>query len=382
VNLASSAPFIASHAICNVSHPLDWTLEKQGLFVEACREMAYFHRKNNAVIKSIYDRENFDPNHLQTEGDLASLPFLGVTAMKHHLLLSLPPDKAVLKLTSSGTRGQKTQIWFDQDSLDRVQSMLDVYLAQEGLISPLPTNYIVCSYDPKDASDLGVSFTSRNQMRFAPIHEEFFAVQKDSNGVWQFRREAIVKQILDFQSQGLPLRILGMPAFIHELAGVLWEQKIRLQLHPASLILTGGGWKAAEKNALTREQFREMCTEVFSISPQNQRDAFGMAEHSAPYFTCSHHQFHVPVFNRLIIRDPVSLQPLPPDKSGLLQLVTPFNAMMPNLSILSTDWAMMHSKPCDCGKKSPTFQILGRSGLTKHKGCAIHAEDIVKRQKP
>jgi len=104
-----------------------------------------------------------------------------------------------------------------------------------------------------------------------------------------------------------------------------------------------------------------------------------MAEHSAPYFECREHRFHVAVFNKLIIRDPETMEPLPKGEQGLMELITPFNAMMPTLALLTTDWAIEDAAPCPCGYNAPTFTLLGRAGISKHKGCAIHAEDIVKR---
>ena len=106
---------------------------------------------------------------------------------------------------------------------------------------------------------------------------------------------------------------------------------------------------------------------------------FGMAEHSAPYMECDLHFFHVPVYNRILVRDPVTLEVLPAGQTGLLEFITPFNAMMPNLAILSTDLGYLNAEPCACGRKSPTFTLVGRGGIKKHKGCAITATDLVKR---
>jgi phenylacetate-coenzyme A ligase PaaK-like adenylate-forming protein len=159
--------------ICEINEPLHWTSEKNEAFYAACREIGSFHNQKNEVVKRIYSKFDFDPLSIQTEADLERIPAVGVTAMKYHLLLTLPPETMVLKLTSSGTRGQKTQIWFDQGSLDRVQRMMDVYFEQEGFVSKNLNNYFIFNYDPDDAGDLGIAYTEKNQMRFAPIHEQF-----------------------------------------------------------------------------------------------------------------------------------------------------------------------------------------------------------------
>lgn len=370
--------FPASTEISGIANPLDWTPYQCGRMLDACREMAEFHAANSPDMGFLYRKHDFDPTSLRTEDDLARLPFVGVTAMKYFLLTSLPDEAAVLKLTSSGTRGQKTQIWLDEDSLARVQSMLDGLWAQEGLVSSDPTNYVNFIYDPEQAKDLGIAFSVKNEQRFAPVRESFFTIRKNAAGAWEFQREETLRRLRGYAEQKSPVRILGVPSFIYELLQAL-ENEEPIRLPANSYLLTGGGWKAAEDKSVTRAEFRRLVTERLGIPDENMRDGFGMAEHSAPYIECRHHRFHVPVYNRILVREPETLEVLPPGKQGLLEFITPFNAMMPNLAILSTDIGYLDPEPCGCGWKAPTFTLVGRGGLVKHKGCAITAAEIVKR---
>ncbi len=370
--------FPKATAISAIKEPLHWTPEKSKLMVEACREMASFHQEHCKDILFLYKRYNFKPETIREEVDLTRIPCLGVTAMKHFLLTSLPHEKAVLKLTSSGTRGQKTQIWFDQSSLDRCQSMMDGYWEQEQFISEELTNYLVFTYDPDDAKDLGIAFSDKNQLRFAPVSKVHYAIKKNSTGDWYFDKEAMKQKLHAFAKDNKPVRIFGMPGFIYEFLTSLKEED-RTSLPPKSLVITGGGWKAAEDKKISKEDFRHLTTRFLGIPSENIRDGYGMAEHCAPYFECPKHRFHIAVYNRVIIRDPVSLKVCLPGDPGLLELITPWNAMMPNLAIISTDFGLIDREPCDCGYHSPTFSLIGRAGLTKHKGCAIHAADIVTR---
>ena len=369
--------FPNADAICEIKDPLDWNDMKCGVMVAACRELAIFHDGHSPDLKHIYRRRNFDPQAIHTEKDLERLPFVGVDAMKYYLLLSLPPEKAVLKLTSSGTRGQKTQIWFDTESLRRVQSQLDVLWEQENLTSNEPSNYVNFIFDPSDAGDLGNAFSVQNEQRFAPVKESYFCVHKNSAGAWEFRRDEAVTKLREFEAQGRPVRIGGMPSFIYELLVSLKDEK-PIRLPPGSMMMTGGGWKAAEDRAVTREHFRAMVTAKLGIREDRIRDGYGIAEHAAPYVTCRNHRFHVPVYNRVFPRNPVTLEVLPPGEIGLLEFITPFNAMMPNLAVLSTDLGYLDPTPCPCGRLSPTFTLVGRGGVEKHKGCAIAAGDIVR----
>ncbi|MBI4424663.1 MAG: acyl-protein synthetase LuxE [Elusimicrobia bacterium] len=369
--------FPSAERLCRVQDPHRWTREGRRLMVEACREFARFHARRSADIAALYRRRGFEPDSIRTEADLARIPMLGVTAMKRYLLTSLPRERAALRLTSSGTRGQKTQIWFDADSLARVQSMLTVQWEGEGLVSDRPTNYLMFVYDPAQAKDLGIAFSDKNQQRFAPPARTFYALTKDERGEWRFRLDEALARLREYAEEGKPVRLFGMPGFVFEAVSALREP---VRLPAGSWLVTGGGWKAAEDKKVSRADFRRLVTERLGLPGPNIRDAYGMAEHSAPYIDCARHRFHVPVFNRVLVRDPVTLDVVAPGEPGLLELITPFNAMIPNLAILSTDLGRLDAGPCPCGYESPTFSILGRGGLAKHKGCALHAGEIVTRQ--
>ena len=372
--------FPNTETICDIKDPLHWTSEKSKLMLNACREMALFHQGHCPDIAYLYKKYDFDPRTLQAEEDLARIPALGVTAMKYFLLTSLPAEQSILKLTSSGTRGQKTQIWFDQKSLDRCQAMLERYWEQEGFISDQPTNYLMFVYDPKDAKDLGVTFSDSNQQRFAPVAESFYTIRKEGSGEWKFNLNEVIEKTRQFAEIRKPVRIFGLPAFVFSFLEELGKHK-PIPLPPGSMIMVGGGWKAAENKKVSREEFRLLATERLGIPDENIRDNYGMAEHCAPYMECRKHRFHIGAYNRIIVRDPITYHSLPPGEIGLLELITPWNAMMPNLAVLSTDLGKIDPEPCGCGWNSPTFTLVGRAGLSKHKGCAIHADDIVKRGK-
>ncbi|MCC7440780.1 MAG: hypothetical protein IT285_04045, partial [Bdellovibrionales bacterium] len=248
--------FAAADRLCRIANPLDWSAEQRALMVDACREMAEFHAGASADVRALYAREGFDPSTVRSEEDLARIPFLGVHAMKHYLMLSMPEEEAVLKLTSSGTRGQKTRIWFDQDSLDRVQSTLDTLWTQEGLMSDQPTNYLGFVYDPDDADDLGIAFSCKNEERFAPAKSSFFALKKDASGEWRFDMDRLLKRVREYEAEGLPVRITGIPAFLFEFVEAMRARGERpVKFAPGSLMMTGGGWKAAEDKKVTREEF-------------------------------------------------------------------------------------------------------------------------------
>ena len=72
-----------------------------------------------------------------------------------------------------------------------------------------------------------------------------------------------------------------------------------------------------------------------------------------------------------------TLRPLPPYTPGLLHLMTPYLSSYPSISLLTTDSAQIEYD-CPCGRPGPTLRVLGRAGLSKHKGCAITALELLK----
>ncbi|WP_394841315.1 hypothetical protein LZC95_30120 [Pendulispora brunnea] len=369
----------AAEAICRIDEPLHWTPRKTELMVAACRELAIYHAANNGDIRSIYERHGFDPRSIREEADIARIPPLGVTAMKSYTIHTRPASECVLNLTSSGTRGQKTQIWFDQESLDRCQAQLTGQWAQEGLVSDRPTNYLSFNYNPADAGNLGTAFADKNQQRFAPVARSYSTIRKNAAGAWESRQDDILRILSEYEQEGLPVRIFAMPAFLYETLLEMKARNLTMKLPEGSFVGTGGGWKAAEDKQISRAEFRATITERLGIPAEWIRDGYGMAEHCAPYIECKKHRLHVGAYTRVIVRDPATLAPLPNGQRGLIELVTPFNTMMPNLAILTTDLGRIDADACDCGWQSPTFTVLGRGGITKHKGCALTANEIVRR---
>lgn len=369
--------FEYTQQICSVKDPLVWNDENRRLMVAACREMALFHQQASPDLAALYARRNFDPASIKSEADLARIPTLMVTAMKHFLLLSQPESQCKLKVTSSGTSGQKTQLWLDEGSFERAQTLLLTLWDGEGWVSKTPVNYLSLNYDPNQADDLGIAFSLQNLERFAPARGRHYAIQKDENGEWRFDVERTLSALTQFATEGLPVRIMGMPAFLHALLEHMNAQGISVKLPGGSLVMTAGGWKKAENKRVSREELRSAITDRLGIPAEQVRDAYGMAEHAAPYLECASHRFHVPAYNRIIILDPVTFEPAPAGTTGLIELVTPFNAMMPALAILSTDLGVIDTDPCPCGRRSPTFQVLGRAGTSKHKGCALTASELL-----
>lgn len=358
----------------------DLTAEHDALFLEAMREASAWHLERSEVFRNLATKRGFTPDSLRGIDDVAEVPALFVNAFKQYEILSVPREAVVLTLTSSGTSGQKSQIMFDQTSLDRGLRMVDRVFDAMGLKRPEQVvNYILFAYDPEEAKQVGTSYTDDNLTNLTQKGKVYHALRWNSEKrEFEFRPAECYAKLLEYAEDGLPVRLLGFPAFLHRLVQYHQESGAPpLNLGPESYVLTGGGWKTSEKSAIDKDHFISEVSETLGIPPGNLRDGYGLVEHGIAYIECEHHRFHVPAFARAFTRDVATLEVLPDGEVGFLHLVTPYMRSMPTISLLTSDLAKV-GHHCPCGRNSGTIVLQGRAGTRKNKGCAITAAQLLK----
>ena len=105
-----------------------------------------------------------------------------------------------------------------------------------------------------------------------------------------------------------------------------------------SKIIHIGGWKKLEDLKISPKRLVSQCREIFGVEGGDVVDFYGFTEQAGMiYPTCEAGQRHVPVWGEVIVRDQMSLKPLPPGKEGLLQFVSPIQTSYPGHSVLTED---------------------------------------------
>jgi len=360
----------------------DYGADLDGLFAEAMREAFSIHFRGCPEFRAYASLRGFPDASVPDDFELEALPFIFVNVFKSRDMITGSRDAVVLELTSSGTGGRRSRNFLDQISLDRVKTIArNVYDGLDMVAPEQKVNYVFFSYDPRVAKDLGTAFTDELLQSFTDVGEAYYSIRWDEKlADFRFDLDGTIEAIECMARLGQPLRFLGFPAFLHK---ILLERRRRgmpaLELGNSSWALTGGGWKTHEGEAIARDEFARQCENELGFPAGNVRDLFGMVEHGVPYVQCELGSFHVPVYGRLIIRHPLTLEPLPDGEVGLMQLMTPYFTSYPAISILTSDLAK-RMPPCPCGRKGPTLEIVGRGGVTKHKGCAIQAVETLLRE--
>lgn len=357
--------------------PFDYSSNTAKLFIEAMKWTANYQYKRSCFIKRYYDYLKFNPAMVKNFSDLEKIPYVFVNAFKERDLTTLPANEIVLELKSSGTSGQRSRIQLDIGSLLRVRRMAWNVFNTLGLCDMTKRyDYLCFTYDPEFAGDVGTAWTDKLITSFTLTGEIFYAFRwSKEKGDFYFDIETSLLKLKEYEEKQTPVRLIGFPAFVLKLTQ---EYKNRFskfpKLNPSSFVITGGGWKTLENEAIDKHIFRKILADNLSIPVDNVRDLFGMVEHGVAYVDCKFGNFHIPIYGHVIPRDPYTLKVIGYRKKGILEFMTPYLTSYPSFVILSGDWGEL-VEGCSCGLAGPVLKIHGRAGIRKHKGCAISASE-------
>jgi phenylacetate-coenzyme A ligase PaaK-like adenylate-forming protein len=289
-------------------------------------------------------------------------------------------EKMIIKATSSGTKGKKSQIGFDLKSLYYGAYMVLRTVSFHKLLSLKPTNYLILGYQPDSSNHTIVSKTALGATFFAPALHRTFALKATPEG-YRLDLDHLKKALLCYSHQQFPVRLIGFPAYLYFLLQDLKKSGITIKLPRGSKVLLGGGWKQFYTEKVDKQALYALVEEVLGIKEENCREFFGAVEHPIIYCDCKNHHFHVPVYSRVIIRDIHTLLPVKNGEVGLINLVTPMLESMPLVSVMTDDLGILHEgSECGCGINSPYFEIIGRVGVKDIKTCAAGASELLQKQ--
>ena len=95
---------------------------------------------------------------------------------------------------------------------------------------------------------------------------------------------------------------------------------------------------------------------------------YGMVEQGGSIFMeCEHGHLHAPVFADVIVRDPITLAPLGPGQTGVLQVLSALPVSYPGHSLLTEDLGSLDGAG---------FRLAGRAPEADLRGCSLLAEEL------
>lgn len=351
------------------------------LFIQAMVEVLQHHQLCNPFFAALLEKNQLNPSDLKSEEDLEKIPPIPANFFKYYECLSIPREKIVEHVTSSGTSGQKSQMFFDRASWDFGLDMIKSLFNYFGFQSDQPANYILYTYEPTQESKLGTAKTDEGLLQYAPVNKKFFALRFNGAG-HDFDVYGTINKLLEYEKEGLPVRIFGFPSFLHFTLRQMESLHIPpLKLNKSSMTMLGGGWKGHADKQVDKLELYALVEKMLGIPAGNCRDGYGSTEHSVPYFECRNHNFHIPIYSRVLIRNVKTLAPQPIGEKGFANFITPHLLSVPAISVLMGDLAVLHqTEECGCGIETPFMEILGRAGTSAAKSCAITASELLRKK--
>lgn len=342
--------------------------EKDPLFFAALQEATQWHYEHSPEYRNLCENQGFIPNSTFT---LEQIPYIPVPLFKTLDLRSVPLHQMVKTLYSSSTSGKPSKIMIDAITAERQALVLQKIMVH--FLGPQRRHFIIFDSEStvKSAnSELSSRGTAIRGM--LSLSKGFDFLLRDDLTLDANRARKFLSSI----PEEMPLCFFGFTWLLYtlhqqaDMRALLCELTERGKFRNA-MILHIGGWKKLNDVAITKEQFNEQIGKMLNTPPTSVIDFYGMTEQlGTVYPDCPYGRKHLPLYSELLLRDPVTLQPVPDGTTGLIQLISPIPHSYPGIAVLSDDLGQIIGvDDCPCGRKGKTFVFQKRSEQAEEKGC-------------
>lgn len=301
---------------------------------------------------------------------IADLPYLPVGVFKTDPPLALvPPDRIVRTLASSATTGQSpSRVVLDTETSRRMVRGITSIIRD--FIGPMRRPYLVIDTPESLAggAQLGARGAAIQGLRaFATdIVCCLKSVDSDKPMLDEPKLIAFAQRV----GNGDALAYGFTPVIWQHLVLPLRAKGITLRM-PNVRLLHSGGWKRLQDQAVPREAYAADVASLFGCPAAQIVDFYGMVENvGIIYPDCAHGNKHVPAFAEVIVRDPLTLEPVQVGEQGLVQVCSPLATSFPGFTVLTDDIAeIIHYDGCPCGRRGTSFRFVKRVPKAEIRGC-------------
>lgn len=294
-----------------------------------------------------------------------ALPWLPVRLFKTQELVSAAPSQIIKTLTSSGTTGQAvSRIYLDRETSLRQTRVLTTIMASFLGKQRWPMVIV-------DSADL-LKDRSKFNARAAGILG-FSVFGRQHHYCLDEHLDVQIDQLEAFlaQHRGTPILVFGFTFVVWQrLLQAVMAQGRRLDFGPGSTLIHGGGWKRLQDQQVDNATFKALLKTHLGL--ERVFNYYGMVEQVGSIFMeCEHGHLHAPMFADVIVRDPITLEPLPPGREGVVQVLSALPVSYPGHSLLTEDLGVLHGEDdCPCGRMGRHFSVLGRLPQVELRGCS------------
>jgi hypothetical protein len=336
---------------------------KRALLVERTRTLTRQHYERCEPYRHVIDRLFGGLRGLQFE-TLEDAPFVPVSLFKTRELRSVALGEVIKTLTSSGTSGQAVSRIFLDAATSQLQTRTLVKIMQHFLgIERRPMVFLDHSAVVRDRQSS--SARAAGILGMLPFgRQPFYALREDMSldlkGLETYLEKA----------NGQAPVFFGFTFMVWQFFVEALERLNRRLAVPSAVLLHSGGWKKLQAQQISAEEFRQRVRAAVGI--ETVINYYGMAEQvGSVYFENPLHFLHASIYSDVIIRDTNTLEPLPPGRTGLIQVVSALPVSYPGHSLLTEDLGVVEG--CDnpaTGMTGQYFQVLGRLPKAELRGCS------------
>ena len=310
------------------------------------------------------------PIELRTAERIADLPYLPVSLLKAQPPLALvQPDEIKKTLISSSTSGQMpSRVALDSPTARRMTKGVATIIQDFLGVKRRP--YLVVDVPDSVAQGMEMGARGAAIQGLRPFATEVtYCLRPDNSGGLELDRD----RLFEFAAtQG------DAPVLVYGFTYILWQYLVKPLIAdhvilglPNVHILHSGGWKLLHDEAVDKKTFNSGLAQVFGCSSDRVIDFYGMVENvGIVYPDCAEGNKHVPLFGEVIVRDPLTLEPVAEGKQGIVQVCSVLPTSFPGHLLLTEDLAeIVAYDGCRCGRRGLCFRFIGRAPKSELRGC-------------
>jgi Acyl-protein synthetase, LuxE len=341
--------------------------ERESGLLELLKDEVEYAGSKNARLQNYVQHW---PVPLSSAQRIADLPYLPVSMLKAQPPLSLVDSRDIKKtLTSSSTTGQvPSRVALDSATARRMSK--GVMSIVRDFLGPSRRPYLVV--DAQESGRNGLEMGARGaaiQGLLPFANAVAYCLHQDESGNLFLDHDHLLRFVESYEET--PVLVYGFTYILwNHLVKPLVSANLKIKLRNVH-VLHSGGWKRLQSEAVDKEVFNHEIAQVFGCSPDRVIDFYGMVENvGVIYPDCSEGNKHVPAFGDIIVRNPLTLEPVAPGEPGIVQVCSVLPTSFPGHLLLTEDLATIVSYDgCRCGRRGPSFRFVGRVPNSEVRGC-------------
>ncbi len=344
--------------------------QKEPALRAAVVEELRFHYEHSPIYRRFCDQRGFNPEDVISRLD--QIPALPVQAFKElgFKLGAVTDGEIHVRLESSATTGTPSTVLLDRLTARRQARALGKVMS--AVLGGQRRHFWVFDAPPgANVGSLGArTAATRGFLSVASSAEYLLDASPDGSLSLPFER--IEQAAARANAAGLPVCVFGFTYLLYaDVVKPLQDLNRSVRLPLGSKVIHIGGWKKLTNLGLSVERFSQSLAAIFGINPNDVVDLYGFTEQiGLVYPTCAAGFKHVPAYSEIVIRNALTMEPVPDGTDGVMEFVTPIPHSYPGVAVVTDDRGRVLGRGlCECGWHGTRFEVLGRLEGAEPRGC-------------